>query len=51
MSSTNKQQKRAQRAKSKAKALRVARQNPQRPTPIVPDYFMPDFLDNAEKHG
>ncbi|WP_268799098.1 hypothetical protein [Pseudomonas huanghezhanensis] len=44
MASPSKQQKRAKRAKSKAKDLRVARQNPQTPAPIVPDYFMPDFL-------
>ena len=44
MSSANKQQKRAKRAKTKAKQSRVARQNPHTATPIVPDYFMPDFL-------
>jgi hypothetical protein len=45
MASANKQQKRAKRAKDKAKQQRVARQNPQALAPIVPDYFMPDFLD------
>jgi hypothetical protein len=38
MASANKQQKRAKRAKSKAKESRVARHNPQTPNPIVPDY-------------
>lgn len=45
MASANKQQKRAKRAKDKAKQQRMARQNPQALAPIVPDYFMPDFLD------
>lgn len=49
MSSANKQQKRAKRAKTKAKQLRVSRQNPLIPTPIVPDYFMPDFLSPEDE--
>lgn len=50
MASVTKQQKRAKRAKTKAKEQRVARQHPQTPDPIVPDYFMPDFFseDDAE---
>ena len=50
MASVSKQQKRAKRAKTKAKEQRVARQHPQTPDPIVPDYFMPDFFseDDAE---
>lgn len=48
MSSVNKQQKRAKRAKTKAKEQRVARQHPQTPDPIVPDYFMPDFFSDDE---
>jgi hypothetical protein len=50
MASVSKQQKRARRAKTKAKEQRVARQHPQTPDPIVPDYFMPDFFseDDAE---
>jgi len=44
MSSANKQQKRAKRAKTKAKQNRVARQNLHAGVPIVPDYFMPDFV-------
>ncbi len=48
MASVSKQQKRAKRAKTKAKAQRVARQHPQTVNPIVPDYFMPDFLSDDE---
>lgn len=48
MSSVSKQQKRAKRAKTKAKQARVARQNTQQAHPIVPDYFMPDFLPDEE---
>lgn len=48
MASVNKQQKRAKRAKTKAKEQRVARQHPQTPDPIVPDYFMPDFFSDDE---
>ena len=48
MASVTKQQKRAKRAKTKAKEQRVARQHPQTPDPIVPDYFMPDFFSDDE---
>lgn len=48
MASVSKQQKRAKRAKTKAKEQRVARQHPQTPDPIVPDYFMPDFFSDDE---
>lgn len=48
MASVSKQQKRAKRAKTKAKEQRVARQHPQTPNPIVPDYFMPDFLSDDD---
>jgi hypothetical protein len=48
MASVTKQQKRAKRAKTKAKAQRVARQHPQTVNPIVPDYFMPDVFDDDE---
>lgn len=48
MASVSKQQKRAKRAKTKAKEQRVARQHPQTPNPIVPDYFMPDFFSGDE---
>ena len=48
MASVSKQQKRAKRAKTKAKEQRVARQHPQTPAPIVPDYFMPDFFSDDE---
>lgn len=48
MASVSKQQKRAKRAKTKAKEQRVARQHPQTPNPIVPDYFMPDFFSDDE---
>lgn len=48
MASVSKQQKRAKRAKTKAKEQRVARQHPQTPSPIVPDYFMPDFFSDDE---
>ncbi|NBB09045.1 hypothetical protein [Pseudomonas sp. SLFW] len=44
MPSAQKQQKRAKRAKDKAKQGRVARHSPQAADPIVPDYFMPDLL-------
>lgn len=49
MASVNKQQKRAKRAKTKAKENRVARQDFHAPTPIVPDYFMPDLLPFDEE--
>ncbi len=48
MASVSKQQKRAKRAKTKAKAQRVARQHPQTHDPIVPDYFMPDFFSDDD---
>ncbi|MGI3747935.1 MAG: hypothetical protein ACRYF8_20825 [Janthinobacterium lividum] len=48
MASVSKQQKRAKRAKTKAKEQRVARQHPQTPDPIVPDYFMPDFFSEDD---
>ena len=48
MASVTKQQKRAKRAKTKAKEQRVARQHPQTPDPIVPDYFMPDFFSEDD---
>ena len=48
MASVSKQQKRAKRAKTKAKAQRVARQHPHSLDPIVPDYFMPDFFSDDE---
>jgi hypothetical protein len=48
MASVSKQQKRAKRAKTKAKEQRVARQHPQTHEPIVPDYFMPDFFSDDE---
>lgn len=48
MSSANKQQKRAKRAKAKAKQARIERQHPHTPLPVVPDYFMPDFLPDNE---
>jgi hypothetical protein len=48
MASVSKQQKRAKRAKTKAKEQRVARQHPQTHDPIVPDYFMPDFFSDDE---
>jgi len=46
LASANKQHKRAKRAKTKAKQGRVERHNPQSATPIVPDYFMPDFFSS-----
>jgi hypothetical protein len=49
MASANKQQKRAKRAKTKAKQGRIERQNPQSATPIVPDYFMPDFFSTDDE--
>jgi len=48
MASPSKEQKRAKRAKAKAKELRIARNNPHTPAPIVPDYFMPDFAPFEE---
>lgn len=48
MASTSKQQKRAKRAKDKAKQQRIDRQKAHTSTPIVPDYFMPDFPEYDE---
>jgi hypothetical protein len=48
MASANKQQKRAKRAKTKAKQGRIERQSSQSATPVVPDYFMPDFLSTED---
>lgn len=48
MASTSKQQKRAKRAKDKARQQRIERQKAHTPTPIVPDYFMPDFLEGSD---
>jgi hypothetical protein len=44
MPSATKQQKRAKRAKTKAKQMRMQRNNKPDLTPIVPDYFMPDTM-------
>jgi hypothetical protein len=48
VASTSKQQKRAKRAKDKARQQRIERQKAHTPTPIVPDYFMPDFLEGSD---
>jgi hypothetical protein len=48
VASTSKQQKRAKRAKDKAKQQRIERQKAHTSTPIVPDYFMPDFLEGSD---